>query len=116
MRPYFRYDASFQFCKSRTLGNLAEIKTWSRSRPPRAERKRSRKLPVLHFVLGFFFRARLTAALAKLTTCPGEKLYRRENFQILLSNHFISPTPLRILDGFLAMFSESNLSIDELRS
>ena len=33
-------DAAFQFDKSRTLGYLAKIRAWSRSRPPRAEPKR----------------------------------------------------------------------------
>jgi len=35
-----RQDPSFQSCKSRRAGDLAKIRAWSRSRPPRAERKR----------------------------------------------------------------------------
>ena len=43
------------------------MSAWSRSRPPRAERKRFWKLAVLLLVLGLFWRARFTAALARLT-------------------------------------------------
>lgn len=43
--------------KSRTFGYLAQISARSRSRPPRADRKRFWKVPVLHLVLGFCWRA-----------------------------------------------------------
>ena len=45
-----RRDASFEIHKSKTLGDLAKINAWSRSRPPWAERKRCWKLvqPTFH--------------------------------------------------------------------
>jgi hypothetical protein len=61
-------DASFHAPMSSTAGFLAKISAWRRAQPPRAERKRCRKLLVLNFDSGLARRALSTVALERLNT------------------------------------------------
>ena len=78
---------------SSPAGFLAKISAWRRSRPPRAERKRCRKLLVLHLDLGLALRAVIHSGIGQAEHDPPNhsqhqrRIRRPDPTQVLQHGH-----------------------------